>query len=57
MTTPRFAGAALLTLTLLFSASGQERLRSSLQVGEEIPSSFYPLNVNGPDAGQKRCLV
>lgn len=31
-------------------------VRSGPQVGERVPGSFVPLNVTGPDAGQKSCL-
>ena len=32
-------------------------LKSGPQVGENIPGPFHPLNVTGPTAGQKACLV
>jgi hypothetical protein len=32
-------------------------LKSSLQPGDKIPGPFYPLNVNGPTPGEKKCLV
>ncbi len=31
--------------------------KSGPQPGEEIPGPFSPLNITGPDAGQKRCQV
>jgi hypothetical protein len=52
----RLAGSAFLILTVL-NAVAQQPLRSGPQPGDDIPGSFYPLNINGEDAGQKRCLV
>ena len=49
--------SALCAVVLLGSAAAQERLKSGPKAGDEIPGSFYPLNINGPDAGAKRCLV
>jgi hypothetical protein len=34
----------------------RETLVSGPQVGDEVPGPFQPLNVTGPDAGQKVCL-
>jgi hypothetical protein len=31
-------------------------LKSGPQVGEKVPGPFEPLNVTGPDAGEKNCL-
>jgi hypothetical protein len=33
-----------------------ENTKSGPQVGEEVPGPFHPLNVTGPDAGEKVCL-
>jgi hypothetical protein len=49
-----FAGFAALVLALPASAG---ELKSGPQAGTKIPGPFAPLNVNGDDAGQKRCLV
>jgi hypothetical protein len=32
-------------------------LKSGPQVGDSIPGPFHPLNVTGPFAGKKQCLV
>jgi len=32
-------------------------IKSGPQVGEKIPGPFSPLNINGPTAGEKQCLV
>ena len=50
----------LLTIpALLFVAglSGAAEIKSGPQPGEKIPGPFNPLNINGEDAGEKRCLV
>jgi hypothetical protein len=48
----------ILTLALLAGAEpARAPLKSGPKVGDDIPGSFNPLNVTGPDAGQKRCLV
>jgi hypothetical protein len=52
------ARAAVLLLALTAGSTwADEPLRSGPKAGDEIPGSFNPLNVTGPDAGQKRCLV
>src|SRR5438309_6255847 len=33
-----------------------DSLKSGPQKGETVPGPFHPLNVTGPDAGQKQCL-
>jgi hypothetical protein len=48
-----FVAAALLA----GSAFAAEELKSGPQVGKSIPGVFNPLHANGPDAGQKLCLV
>ena len=51
------AVAALLGLALLFGgALAAEKIKSGPQVGEEVPGPFHPLNVTGPNAGEKMCL-
>lgn len=39
------------------TSPGQERFQSGLQIGEELPATFEPLNVTGPHAGEPHCLV
>jgi hypothetical protein len=53
----RFAvGAFAIAALVLSSAIAGGTLKSGLQVGES-PKPFHPLNVTGPEAGQKQCLV
>ena len=57
MTKYRFAIAALAGLALLLgSVSAAEPIASGPQVGQKVPGPFYPLNINGPTAGEKACL-
>lgn len=53
------AGASLAALLLLLGSNGiaADALKSGPQVGDTIPGPFNPLNINGPTAGQKQCLV
>lgn len=44
-------------LALALSALSGEALKSGPQPGEELPSSFEPLVVTGPNAGRNHCLV
>lgn len=54
----RAPGGALLVLAFLAgSTTAADPLKSGPKVGDEIPGSFYPLNITGADAGKKRCLV
>lgn len=55
----RIPGRASLACLLLFGvAVAQEPLiKSGPKTGADLPGSFNPLNITGPDAGQKRCLV
>lgn len=51
------AVAALLALALVFGGVvAAEKIKSGPQVGDQVPGPFHPLNVTGPDAGQKVCL-
>jgi len=50
------AVVAVLAINALAGAALAEPVRSGPQVGEKIPGPFKPLNVNGPEAGQKACL-
>jgi hypothetical protein len=56
MTTHRVAGAALALAILGAGALAADALKSGPQVGESV-EAFEPLNVTGPYAGGKRCLV
>lgn len=50
-------GSSLAMVLLVGGAIAADDLKSGPQVGENIPGAFNPLNCNGSDAGQKRCLV
>ena len=52
----RLVGATL-TAVLLAGFALADDLKSGLQVGNRIPGPFNPYNVNGEDAGLKRCQV
>jgi hypothetical protein len=47
---------AVLVAVLLAGPVAADELRSGPQVGDEVPGSFRPLNVNGPAAGERSCL-
>ena len=48
---------ALLGLALLFGGViAAEKIKSGPQVDEEVPGPFHPVNVTGPNAGEKFCL-
>jgi hypothetical protein len=49
-------GAIAVTALVLSSAVAGGSLKSGLAVGES-PTPFHPLNVTGPFAGKKQCLV
>lgn len=54
----RFAVGAFAVAALAFSAVlADEALKSGPEVGKPIPGAFHPLNVTGPKAGEKNCLV
>ena len=44
-------------LALVAGLASAAEIKSGPQPGEKIPGPFNPLNVNGEDAGEKRCLV
>src|SRR5262245_43382713 len=48
-------GVCLAFVTLLGAASG-EPLKSGPRVGDELPGTFHPMNVTGPEAGKKTCI-
>jgi hypothetical protein len=50
------AAAAILAFQVFAAAAHAEPVRSGPQAGEQVPGAFKPLNVNGPEAGQKACL-
>jgi hypothetical protein len=53
----RISAALLLGLALVAGvALAGEGLLSGPQVGQTVPGPFHPLNVTGPDAGNKVCL-
>lgn len=44
-------------LALAGAGSAADPIKSGPQVGENIPGAFHPLNVTGPNADEKYCLV
>lgn len=50
-------GTALAATLLVGSVLAAAALESGPQVGQKVPGAFHPLNVNGPSAGAKACLV
>jgi hypothetical protein len=51
-------GAMLLTALVVSGVVADDALKSGPQVGKNAtPNPFNPLHANGPDAGQKVCLV
>jgi hypothetical protein len=51
-----FAAALLGLIATFCGVVAAEKIKSGPQVGTEVPGPFHPLNVTGPDAGQKMCL-
>jgi hypothetical protein len=53
----RFAvGAFALAMLTIGCAGADDALKSGIPVGGS-PFPFHPLNVTGPEAGSKHCLV
>jgi hypothetical protein len=52
-----FSLAAVVPLLLVVAPVRGAELKSGPQPGDEIPGSFNVLNINGPQAGQTKCLV
>jgi hypothetical protein len=50
------AGAFAVAAVVVATAVAGDTLKSGLPVGG-TPTPFHPLNVTGPFAGQKQCLV
>ncbi|HEV3256348.1 MAG TPA: hypothetical protein VG013_05655 [Gemmataceae bacterium] len=50
------AGSSLGLALVVGSVLAAGSLKSGPQVGDEVPGPFHPLNVTGPDAGEKVCL-
>jgi len=50
------AGALVTAAVVLSTAVAGDSLKSGLPVGGS-PTPFHPLNVTGPFAGKKQCLV
>ena len=49
--------AGLPVVALVAGLASAAEIKSGPQPGEKIPGPFNPLNINGEDAGEKRCLV
>jgi hypothetical protein len=57
MTKFRTVASTFLALAFLVAgAMAAESLKSGPQVGDDVPGPFHPLNVTGPNAGEKFCL-
>jgi hypothetical protein len=52
----RIVTSASLTLALAGAVVAAEALKSGPQVGEDLPGTFKPLNITGPDAGKVTCI-
>jgi len=48
---------AAVFVLMMTSAIQAEELKSGPQVGDKLPGAFHPLNLSGPEAGKKNCLV
>ena len=53
----KIAIGMLLSVVLLAVTRAAEPIRSGPPVGSELPGTFEPFNVNGPDAGEKTCIL
>lgn len=48
---------AVLVAVAVCPAYADDAVKSGPEVGKSIPGVFHPLNVTGPYAGEKQCLV
>jgi len=48
--------SCLVILWLASLAAAADAIKSGPPVGEELPGTFEPVNITGPDAGQKTCI-
>jgi hypothetical protein len=48
--------AGLLIAVLGNAGIAAEHLKSGPPIGEELPGTFEPVNITGPDAGDKSCI-
>lgn len=48
---------ACLALVLVVGITAAEGIQSGPKVGEEITETFEPVNITGPDAGRKMCIL
>src|ERR1700722_8689536 len=48
--------SGLVVFLLAGMTAAADALKSGPPVGEELPGTFEPVNVTGPDAGQKTCI-
>jgi hypothetical protein len=53
----RVVGGSLAVLLLVGCTAANETFKSGPQVGDDIPGVFHPLNVTGPNAGEKFCQI
>lgn len=52
-----FFVAGMMVVMLQASHVQADDLKSGPQVGDKLPGAFHPLNITGPEAGKKNCLV
>lgn len=57
MSTRFTVGACTLAALVVTGVLAADAPLSGPQTGKSIPGAFHPLNVTGPKAGQKNCLV
>jgi hypothetical protein len=56
MIVPRIALMVCLFGMLLHAAGAEEALKSGPQPGKELPGTFEPKNITGPNAGETTCI-
>jgi hypothetical protein len=49
--------SCLLVVLLVNLTAAAEALKSGAQVGEELQKTFEPVNLTGPDVGEKTCVL
>jgi hypothetical protein len=50
-------GASVAALLAFSTAFAADDLKSGPQPGQNVPGPFNPLHANGPNKGEKLCLV
>ena len=49
--------SAVLGISAAITFAGEPALKSGPQPGQKVPGPFNPLHANGPNKGEKLCLV